>query len=216
MSTDDNATSVVVLVHGLYMNGAWMCLLRRRLGALGRHGISFEYPSLKRGVAANADALQEWLAAIQASHVDFVAHSLGGLVLRHLFHRHPGQRPGRVVTLGTPHRSSAAAGSVESLRLGRILGQSRCEGLLGGVPPWNPSVELGSIAGTFGFGIGRFFHRLGKPNDGAVAVSETRFDGMADHVVVPVAHAGLVFSKPVARLCDAFLRHGRFHSEASR
>ncbi len=216
MSTDGNPASVVVLLHGLYMTGGWMGLLRRRLEKFGHRAVAFSYSSLGQGAPANADALQRWLAEMDWRRVDFVAHSLGGLVLRHLFHRHPGQRPGRVVTLGTPHQPSCAARSVESLGLGFLLGRSGDEGLLGGIPIWDSHTQIGSVAGSRGLGIGRFFHRQNVPNDGAVTVPETQFEGMTDHVVVPVNHAALIFSRSVARLCNEFLRHGQFRSAKAR
>ena len=43
-----------------------------------------------------------------------------------------------------------------------------------------------------------------------VGVVETRLPGVADHIVLPSSHTGLVFSAPVARQVAAFLREGRF------
>jgi len=213
MSTDAHPSSVVVLVHGLYMHGFWMGLLGRRLERRGHRVVTFSYPSLKESPEANADSLQRWLETLDSERVDFVAHSLGGLVLRHLLHRHSEQRPGRVVTLGTPHQASAAARVIESRGLGVALGRSRAGGLLGGFPAWNPEAEIGSIAGSVGLGLGRLIPGLPVPNDGTVAVAETQFRGMTDHLVLPVTHSGLIFSGRVANSCDMFLCAGRFGAD---
>ena len=70
--------------------------------------------------------------------------------------------------------------------------------------------EVGVVAGTVPVGLGRFVTRFDEPNDGTVALSETRIPGAADHIEVPVNHTALVTSSLVAGQVDAFLRHGRF------
>ena len=47
----------VVLVHGLYMDGACMALLARRLSRQGHRTRLFTYPSLRQPLAASAPAL---------------------------------------------------------------------------------------------------------------------------------------------------------------
>jgi hypothetical protein len=54
------------------------------------------------------------------------------------------------------------------------------------------------------------FAQFTEEHDGTVAVAETQLDGLADHVVVPASHSGLLFSEEVARQAAAFLREGRF------
>ena len=62
-----------------------------------------------RDLQQNAAALQVFLRTLPAGTVHLVAFSLGGLVVRALFHFYPQQHPGRIVTLGTPHNGSLAA-----------------------------------------------------------------------------------------------------------
>jgi hypothetical protein len=140
-----------------------------------------------------------------------VAHSLGGLLVRQLFHDFPEQKPGRVVTLGTPHRGSFVAGRLHNHFWGRLLlGGSLQQGLLGDAPAWDSRHEIGVIAGNRGIGIGKILTRLPKPNDGTVVLAETPLSGMADYVVLPVNHIGLLFSKSVAEQVVQFLSKGVF------
>ncbi len=210
MSTRDLQPRIVVLVHGLYLSGNWMRVLASRLRQFGLQPVPFNYPSRRAAPEACADRLHEWLSARRAERVDFVAHSLGGLVLRYLFFRHPEQRPGRVVTLGTPHQPCYAARWIRDHDLGFAIGSAAMPVLLGRVPAWDARVELGSIAGNLAVGLGRLFPGLPKPNDGTVAVSETRADGMADHLVLHTTHTGLIFSESVAVAAAEFLERGRF------
>jgi pimeloyl-ACP methyl ester carboxylesterase len=202
---------IVVFLHGIWMTGLDMTLLRRRVRACGFATRQFSYPSVRATPRENAARLQRWLAGIEADTVHFVAHSLGGLVVRWLLQDFSVQRPGRIVTLGTPHTGSRVAARAEHRPvLRRVLGASLDQGLLGDMPPWNGARELGVIAGTGGFGVGRFITRLNPPHDGTVEVGETRLPGMSDFVTVPSTHLGLLYSASVARQVCAFLAGGRF------
>lgn len=208
----------VVLVHGLWVNGLDMSLLRLRLRRAGFEPRQFSYPSVRSSPRVNAIALNAFLQSVHAGTVHLVGHSLGGLIIRHLFHEYPGQRPGRVVTLGTPHRASSAAHSLARWLPGRMLmGESLREGLLGGLPPWPTGRELGGIAGTLRFGVGMILPGIPQPSDGTVAEEETRLPEMRDHIALPVSHTGLLLAPGVAREVAHFLRHGRFnHAGAAR
>lgn len=204
----------VVLVHGLWMNGMDMLLLRRRLERAGYEVKRFAYPSLKQSPPDNASDLHAYLQTIPAEVVHFVCHSLGGLVIRHLFHEFPQQRPGRVVTLGTPHRPSHAAAQLYRNAPGRaLLGKSIVDGLLGNVPAWAGSHDLGSIAGDLRLGMGLLIPGIPRPCDGTVAVSETELKGMRDHVIVHASHFGLLLSREAEHHVERFLEKGSFRKD---
>ena len=210
------AKEAVVLVHGLWMNGWDMSLLRRRLEQTGYETRRFTYHSMRSTPLENAMDLNACLLTLDAATIHLVAHSLGGLVVRHLFHEYPGQRPGRVVTLGTPHQPSTTAKSLADFPLTRILlGKSIVNGLLGNVPPWHNTHEFGSIAGDLRLGLGMVVPGAGQPGDGTVAVAETRLDGMKDHAVVHATHTGLLLSKAAAGQVVHFLQTGQFYRDNS-
>ena len=209
---DDEA---VVLIHGLFMSGREMALLRRQLTVAGFSTRQFSYPSVRVSPAVAARLLGDFVADIEAPVVHYVAHSLGGLVLRHFFHGHgdrpAGGRPGRVVMLATPHQGSRAAQALAQTALGRrLLGQSVEQGLLGDVPSWQSERQLGVIAGSRGIGLGRFLARLDLPHDGTVAAAETELSAATDRILLPVSHFGSLFSREVADQAIYFLRQGRF------
>lgn len=70
--------------------------------------------------------------------------------------------------------------------------------------------EVGMIAGAKGRGLGQVIRKFDGLHDGTVAVWETRIPGLAEHLVVPVSHTGLVFSQVVADHTANFLENGRF------
>jgi pimeloyl-ACP methyl ester carboxylesterase len=49
-----------------------------------------------------------------------------------------------------------------------------------------------------------------QPNDGTVMVSETHVPGLHAHTLVDSTHTRLTLDRPVAHLCDRFLRTGQF------
>ena len=83
--------------------------------------------------------------------------------------------------------------------------------LLGGEPRrWRHPAPLGVVAGSQSLGLGRLVGSLPAPNDGTVAVAETRLDGATDMVVLPVSHVGLLLSEAVVAATACFLDHGAF------
>ena len=193
------------------MNGLDMGLLRKRLVKGGFEVRRFSYHSVRSTPVENALALQTFSEMVKSPVIHYVCHSLGGLVVRHLFHNYPERVPGRVVTLGTPHNASNAVRVMARLAPARLLfGRSIHQGLLGNVPPWRGPHEIGVIAGTLRFGLGLLVPGMPEPNDGTVAVSETMLAGMADHITVPTSHTGMLFSKTAAKQTIYFLRNGYF------
>jgi hypothetical protein len=80
----------------------------------------------------------------------------------------------------------------------------------GAVPPWSGARDLGVIAGRLAFGFGLLLGSLPRPNDGTVAVDETKLEGTKDHIVLKVSHTAMLLSRGVAVQAAHFLRHGRF------
>ncbi|MGD8497654.1 MAG: alpha/beta hydrolase [Chromatiales bacterium] len=202
----------VVFLHGIWMTGLELGLLRRRVRRCGFDCHQFRYHSVLRSPQETAARLDEYLRDIDADVVHFVGHSLGGLVLMHLFDRYPLQRPGRVVLLATPLKGSAVAASFGRYFFTRpLLGRSILRGLLGDAPRWKGLRELGMIAGTRGVGLGMMiFGGLEHPNDGTVAVAETRSPEINAHLMVPYSHFGMLMAEPVAALTCGFLKEGVF------
>lgn len=200
----------VVLIHGLYMHGVFLTVLARRLSHWGYEPVTFSYPTMRRSSQDNARALGKVVRSRGEGRVHLVAHSLGGLVVRHLLALEEELPRGRVVTLGTPHQGSHTARFLHARGLDFVCGLSLREALLGDAPAWEGRRELGSLAGTRNIGMGRALADVPPPADGMVAVAETRLAGMTDHICLPVTHTGMIYSMPVAVQVRTFLESGRF------
>jgi pimeloyl-ACP methyl ester carboxylesterase len=192
-------------------------LLRKRLSAhLGADTRAFSYASVKSSVSANAETLGQYLSELCADTLHLVGHSLGGLVILKLFETEAGARlpPGRIVFLGSPLNGSRAAANLARMPFGKILlGRGVREELLSPRERrWRGQRDLGVIAGSLSVGLGKLVGTRGAPNDGTIFVDETQLAGISQHLVMPVSHTGLPFSKSVARQTGAFLHSGRFIS----
>lgn len=213
---------LVILVHGLWMSGIEFVSLKNRLNAdHGFEAVPFSYPSVSGSMHDHVQGLREFAQSQKAERMHFVGHSLGGLVVLNLLEATADLPPGRVVLLGAPLQGSRAAQGLARWPLGKaMLGITMRQEFLpiAGVEPratvrtWNDRREVGVIAGSSGFGLGRFVAKLDGENDGTVMVEETQLPGARDHLVLPVTHTGMLFSSEVAKQTAAFLRTGRFET----
>lgn len=192
------------------MSGFELQLLGYRIRKCGFAVRTFHYSSLRMSPAENAAVLNDFIISLDTEVVHLVAHSLGGIVITHLFDQFPQQPPGKVLMLGTPLRGSATAAALDRYHLANFtLGRSKEGGLLGDRPGWHGGRELAMIAGDRGLGIGQLiFRKLPQPNDGMVALEETSTAEVTQHKRVPYSHVGLVLSKRVGNAVCSYLKTG--------
>ncbi|MBF0158739.1 MAG: alpha/beta hydrolase [Magnetococcales bacterium] len=203
----------VVLIHGLWMPGWEMTLLRYRLRRIGYRVLQFNYATISKGITEHADDLALFLQRQVNRPVCLIGHSLGGLVALALLQRYPQLAVTQVIALGSPFRGSRMAGAVVAWGslFRRLFGSSWQGGLDGRESLSVPTgCRVGVIAGTLSWGVSWLVRVLPQPNDGLVAVDETRVEGVCDHILCRVSHLGLLLSSHVARQIHYFLVSGRF------
>ncbi|HWA98319.1 MAG TPA: alpha/beta hydrolase [Pirellulales bacterium] len=222
---------VIVLLHGLWgwrqHMGPMHRYLQRRLDA---DVISVGYPSSRGDLNSHAASLAKVIDHLQGvEQLDFVAHSMGNVVLRcWLMNEYESQRAdrpqiGRIVMLGPPNNGSAAArfwhgGPASRLA---ILVAGRSARQLG--PGWStvvdrlatPACEFGVIAGGLNDDEG-FSPRLPGDDDGVVEVETTRLAGARDFLLLPVWHPLMMMHPQVQESTLRFLEQGCFISEEAR
>jgi pimeloyl-ACP methyl ester carboxylesterase len=218
--TQVNSIDTVICTHGLWAHGTGMYLIRRHLEReYGMKGFTFNYPSVTKTLDENAGRLARFIEENGIEQAHLVGHSLGGLVILRMLANRYSEIPGRIVCVGSPLRGSRAATILNAKSWGEhLLGVSVPQGTLqGSANEWAREVttrrEIGSIAGTVPVGVGHIAGPFGEPNDGTVAVAETKLDGAADHIVMPNSHFGMLISRNVAEQIGSFLRRGAFLRE---
>lgn len=209
--------ALAILVHGLWQSGLELFVIRRRLQADGSlRALFFSYPTVVGTMSNHVRRLIDCAHAHKAEQLHFVGHSLGGLVVLRALEVTDDLPPGRAVLLGSPLQGSRTAQSLARLPFGRtLLGGALTQECIDWSPrEWSGRREVGVIAGSMGFGVGRLLANLEEAHDGTVMVEETRLPGAKDHLVVAASHTGLLLSAQVAEQTKHFLEHGVFKKEA--
>ncbi len=203
----------MLLVHGLFL-GAWvMRPLAARLRERGFEPHRFGYRTVFGSAEGNIERLVARIEAIAGAerdaprrHVHCVAHSLGALLLRQALACHPGLPVAASVLLGPPNRGSHVARRLSRLPGARVVFDCALAlGLDGSAPAWPARLAVCIVAGTRPFGLGRLVPGLATPNDGTVALEETRLAGAGEPVQLDVTHTGMLFSARVAETVAVFL-----------
>ncbi|MFU8831174.1 MAG: alpha/beta fold hydrolase [Wenzhouxiangella sp.] len=201
----------VVLVHGLWYGPLSLRVLDRRLTGLGLECHQFRYRTLSQKVASASASLHAFARELGGQQLDFVGHSLGGLVVLHMLDRYADLPAGRVVLLGAPARGSAVASRMLELKPTRPLIGAAATAFEHGYNRAPASHQTGVIAGTSGIGLGRLIKPLSKPHDGTIQATETRLEN-SEMLELPVSHTGLVINGRVAEAVATFLNTGRFNA----
>lgn len=204
----------MILVHGLWTPAAVFLPHARWLRQRGYRTLRFSYSSVRSTLSQNAQSLRRCIEQARGDEIHLVGHSLGGLVILDMLRQDADPRLHRVVLLGTPCTDSHCARRLAGLNgvsalLGRSIGEWLSRGPDATAAPKSP-VVVGVLAGTRSIGLGRVVPGLPQPNDGVVALAETRLPGAADHMALPVAHSEMLTSRRCAVQIAAFLAAGRF------
>jgi len=171
------------------------------------------YQSVLKTAQQNAQTVYRKIQKLNLPNLHLVGHSLGGIIIMHLFDQFNNLPPGRILMLGSPVNGSWVAQKVQDWPvISPLLAKSMPSALSGiDIPDWKATDrDWGMIAGTKNKGLGLFTGGLPDISDGTVLVEETRHSQQSEHRLVNTSHTGLLFSKEVAQLSHQFLNTGYF------
>jgi uncharacterized alpha/beta hydrolase family protein len=202
--------------------------LSEHLRKQGYQVFNVAYSSTEQTVAENAADLDRVISSLEGiEEIDFVAHSLGNLVLRRYLAdqtdatkgKSPDPRIKRIVMLAPPNNGAQLAS--------RFAGSSVvqfCWGAAGReIADWDklkvqlvvPSCEFGILAG------GREVKHSDNPliegdDDFVVSVEETKLPGARDFQILPVWHHKMNENEKAFEYTTRFLATGCFIDQRSR
>lgn len=205
----NNKNEAVILIHGLWMKGFELFYLQLKLWLQGYRVYLFRYQSVFKTPEQNSGKLFKFISKVNEPVIHFVAHSLGGIVVIHLFGNHKIEKDGKVVMIASPVNGCAAASYMAKNKyLKYLLGKSIIKGLLGDVPKWKYKLKTCVIVGIKSFGIGRLLTKraMQTQNDGTVNVHEAQLEYADESHVISRSHFTLLFSNEVAIKILAFLQ----------
>lgn len=213
-------THRIVCVHGIWMPGAGMLYVKHRLESDRSFRVElFSYSPVTETLDEVASNLADFIKSGGDAPTHLIGYSLGGVVVLRVLALQKDIDVDRVVCIGSPLCGSRAAYQLNQLDWGNlILGKTITEGVLDDAAhQWATGVaashEIGVIAGDVPIGFGRLVAGFDEPNDGTIAISETRLPGAKDHVVLQVSHKGMLISRDVVDQAAAFLQRGEFLRE---
>ena len=219
----------VICLHGLGRGPAAMKSMTTFLQKDGNYVVyNVAYPTTQAGVGEHAKKLDGIIRHLEGvEEINFVAHSLGNLVVRHYLADQtdekrglkPDQRIKRIVMLGPPNH-----GTVLAKKYGKNWAWEAVAGAVGQQlgRDWDklekklatPHCQFGIVAG--GKGTEGFNPLLPGNDDGVVRVEEARLAGARDFAVAPVVHMFLKDDATVQEYTLRFLQKGHFISEEKR
>ena len=211
-------TEEVILLHGLCRTSRSMAKMERALTAAGYQVQNVNYPSRTAPIEKLADdAIGKAIANCQqndATKINFVTHSLGGILVRSYLARHDIPNLGRVVMLAPPNQGSEIVDKLGWLFLfkwingpaGNELGTDKnsVPNKLGAA-----NFPVGIIAGNRSI---NWINSLLIPgcDDGKVSIERTKLAGMNDHIVIHATHPFIMKNAEAIRQTLAFLKTGKF------
>jgi len=217
---------VVIALHGLCRSRDSMTPISNHLNEAGYTVFNLTYASSRGEVAEHAKALAEVVNSLtDATEINFVAHSLGNLVIRHYFADATAggklidARIKRVVMIAPPNQGARIAEIFKSNQIFKVVwGRSGSQ-----IAEWKklsaklatPPCEFGIIAGGQGED-GLSNPLLTGDDDGIVRVKEAKLPGARDFILVPTIHGIIMNDKRTLEYAKRFFEEGHFVSAEKR
>jgi pimeloyl-ACP methyl ester carboxylesterase len=203
----------VILVHGAIRSSKSFDAMKAELEKAGYHVFGFDYPSTRVEIRAGAEYLKQCVASLDGiTEINFVVHSMGGLVVRASLIDDPDPRIRRIVMLAVPNLGARMANLLQRYTLYRLVygpaGQQLiedAEGFISQLP--TPACEFALISGARGTPTG-FNPLIPGDDDGTISLACTRLPGAKDFMTVHALHSFLMREPDVIAATVRFLRTG--------
>ena len=214
----------VVLLHGLGLNAYSLKKIVTGLDEVGYRTCRISYPS--RNFPIDTLVVKFILPEIEKCFpgetrpMNFVTHSMGGILLRKIAILPQAPKIGRAVMIAPPNHGSTVVDRLGDWKAfgmwngpaGAELGtdSNSVPNQLNRLGP--PLFEFGIIAGNRSIQP-EFSEWIPGPDDGIVGVESTKLPGMTDFVKMEASHTFILLKNKTVAQVLAFLKNGRFTQE---
>ena len=217
----ETARPCAILIHGITKDSTSMEGIASALHNAGFHTVNLDYPSKKHLIETLAEmTIPRGIAACEeagAKPVHFVAHSMGGLLVRYYYEKRDVSDIANVVMLGTPNQGSRLGNFLSCIPwikdvngpAGKQMGidERSLPSRLGPV-----KFPLGVVAGTRSFNP-LFSAIISGDDDGIVGLPSTYVKGVCSRVHYPLTHDQLSRDTRVIEQVVSYLTSGNFTGE---
>lgn len=210
---------IIILVHGFFKSRSDMQYLEKGLIEAGYDVVSVSLPTTFASFNQCRQALHEQVYDLvcDADEVNYVAHSMGGLIVRSFIDSIQQSNISKCVFIATPHGGSKLAKYADCIPFySRIFKpiKSLLPGSQQTLVNENKRFSIGCIAGCRADDIlGRLL--LPKNSDGRVEIDSAKPPDMDDFVSLPYGHARIHHQIETFNLVRVFLELGSFNIETS-
>lgn len=206
----------VILLHGLARSSNSMTKMETALVEAGYQVSNIGYPSRKHRIEDLAKMVRKEVleTSDEGDTLHFVAHSLGGIILRYIQKKDPLENLGKVVMLSPPNQGSEVVDKLGGWLIFKwINGPAGCQlgtdqngfvKSLGAV-----DFELGVLTGDRSINLILSLMIPGK-DDGKVSVENAKVAGMNDFMILHVSHPYIMKNKTSIHQTIHFLHSGQF------
>ncbi|MDW7673639.1 MAG: alpha/beta hydrolase [Bacillota bacterium] len=210
---------LVILIHGFCRDQSDMYFLRDNLNEIGYYTITVNLPTFFSSFEVCTGKFTKFFNELHHKledfeQVHFVAHSMGGLILRSFLAENKVRNIGRCVLIATPNGGTKLADILYKhfkpiVKLFKPLEILRTNGIQINSALNCPRPDIGVIAGNNNnLMLGRLF--LSSDSDGRVEVESTKLENMRDFIVIDFGHEDIHHQLETVRLVDDFLQTGSF------
>ena len=219
MTENKRHSELAILLHGILRSKTDMLALEHALKKQGYETINILYPSREQSLedltAFVHNKIINHAAYSPEKTLNFVTHSMGGLIARYYIAAHTPETLGKVVMLGPPNTGSEFADFLnDHPNLAGIyktfFGPAGAQ-LTTAYKHIDDTITypLGVIAGNQSINPLAFWV-LDGDHDGIVPVERTKINGMRDHITIKTTHTFMMFNLEVIKQVLHFLKHEKF------
>lgn len=205
----------VILLHGLARSASSMEKIEKRLIKEKYSVVNVNYPSRSYLIEELAEkVISKAISQCGDKQINFVTHSMGGILVRQYLSHHKIENLNRVVMLGPPNKGSEIVDKLGDLTGFRLI--NGAAGMQLGTDDFSVPKKLGKANFNVGIIAGTksinwiLSTLISGIDDGKVSVINTKLDGMEDHIEIETTHPFMMKNSTVIEQIVHYLKTGTF------